>query len=216
VGPAVLRSGVITIRAEATRALADIFRMFDTADAVNEALRDVMPALVAEYGAAAAALAADWYDDVREAAGVRGSFTAIPAEVGDRGVDALIGWGLAPMYGGSGPAAALALLDGGMIRRISDVARETVMGSAVADPQADGWQRFAAGGCAFCQMLAGRGAVYTAATANFASHDKCRCTAAVAFRGEPRPVKPYTPSLRSSTDADRERVRAYLRENPAV
>ena len=31
-------------------------------------------------------------------------------------------------------------------------------------------------GCEFCQMLAGRGAVYSAETADFEAHDKCACT----------------------------------------
>jgi hypothetical protein len=59
-------------------------------------------------------------------------------------------------------------------------------------------------------MLIGRGAVYSEATADFAAHDHCKCSAVPAFDGEPRPVKPFTPSLREATDADRARVREYL------
>ena len=36
----------------------------------------------------------------------------------------------------------------------------------------------ASGGCRFCSMLAGRGEVYRADTARFASHPNCHCTAA--------------------------------------
>ena len=44
------------------------------------------------------------------------------------------------------------------------------------------------------------------------AEDRTRALGAVpAFKGEPRPVKPFTPSARGSTDADRARVHEYLR-----
>jgi hypothetical protein len=60
-------------------------------------------------------------------------------------------------------------------------------------------------------MLIARGAVYTEVTADFASHDHCNCSAVPAFGGQPLAVKPYTPSSKNITDADRARVREYLR-----
>ena len=110
--------------------------------------------------------------------------------------------------------AARNRISGGLQRRIANVARDTVTFSAVEDPGADGWQRVArSGGCAFCRMLAGRGAVYTKSSSDFASHDDCHCVAMVAWKGIERPVKPYTPSAATITDADRARVRAWMASN---
>lgn len=54
-------------------------------------------------------------------------------------------------------------------RRIQNVYREVTEQAAIGDPYSVGWQRIAyAGCCAFCRMLAGRGAVYkTNASASF-------------------------------------------------
>lgn len=54
-------------------------------------------------------------------------------------------------------------------RRIQNVYRDVTEQAAIGDPYSVGWQRIAyAGSCAFCRMLAGRGAVYkTNASASF-------------------------------------------------
>lgn len=206
--PARLRSDIEQVHRLADRDLAALWRQVNDAAQARAALMDVLPALVGTYGQAAATVAAEWYDQARAKAAVRGTFTAIPVEPSDRGAQALAGWATST---GTDLASIQALVAGGLQRRIADAARETVMGSAVADPKATGWQRQTQGGCVFCQMIAGRGSVFSEASADFASHDSCRCVAVPAFEGHPRPVKPYTPSTRTSTDADRARVREYLR-----
>jgi hypothetical protein len=174
----------------------------------------VLPRLVETYGLAAATFAADWYDDLREVKGVAGRFTAIPADVGTEGAEALAGWGVGPLYQVEPDfTAARTLIEGGLQRRIANASRLTVVQSSLADPAAAGWQRVGAGGCAFCQMLISRGSVYSEAGADFASHDHCNCAAVPAFDGQARPVKPYTPSVRKGTDADRARARAWMRTN---
>lgn len=197
-------------------ALADVaalFRQFNAPGPLRDALMDLLPQLYDIYGSAAATLSADWYDEVRETDGVRGRFTAIPAELkADPGTSALVGWGTAPVFQPEPDfAAAQSLVEGGLQRRIADVSRETITASSIADPASDGWMRVGSGECPFCDMLIGRGAVYSEAGADFASHDHCQCTATPAWGGQPRPVKPYTPSPRQSTEADRARVREYLR-----
>ena len=192
----------------ADRDLSALWRMVAQGAAADVALRDLLPAIIEQYGQAGAAMAADWYDDQREKVGAAGRFTAIPVESSDRGAHALIGWALSEAQSDE---ALRALILGGVQRRIADHVRYTVTGSSVADPAAAGWQRVTDGnGCAFCSMLAARGAVYSEATADFASHDDCGCSATVAWRNEPRPVKPFTPSGRNITDADRARVRAWI------
>jgi len=67
--------------------------------------------------------------------------------------------------------------------------RETIVGSVKADPQAVGWARQTDGRpCAFCLMLASRGAVYKEDTVGFQAHDHCGCSAVPVFdRNDPLP-----------------------------
>lgn len=213
--PSELRSGVAELAAVANDDLAALWDQVETAAEARTALADLLPALVDVYGDAAAALAADWYDELRDEKEIRGRFTAIAADTTDRGVHELAGWAVEPLaVNDTDWAAVRTRLYGGLQRRITDVARDTITLSSVADPGADGWQRVArGGGCAFCRMLAGRGAVYTSRTADFSSHDSCHCVATVAWKGMERPVKPYTPSEQTITDADRARVQAWMKAN---
>lgn len=178
--------------------------------AADEALRDLLPAIVREYGALGGAVAAEWYDQQREKVGAKGRFVASPVAADDRGAHALIGWALS---GAKDDVSLQALILGGTQRRVADHVRYTVAGNAVSDPAARGWQRVGVGACkdGFCDMLIARGAVYSEATADFASHDNCKCSAVPAWSDQPTPVKPFTPSLRTASDADRARVREYLR-----
>jgi hypothetical protein len=204
-----LRQGVADLNDLAAHDLSALWREVADAAQAAEALRDILPGLIDAYGSAAAAMAADWYDDLRAKVGVPGSFTAIPADIPDVGAPALIGWASSTA---TDDAAFRSLIEGGMQRRIANFSRLTVMGSSTADPRARGWQRVGEGACrnGFCDMLIARGAVYTEATADFAAHDHCKCQAVPAFGGEPLPVKPYTPSTRRTSDADRATVREWL------
>lgn len=170
-----LRDGVQGLVAYSRRDLEVLWRDARTPAQMEPALRDVLPALVRTYGLAAGALAADWYDEAREEAGVRRTFSAVVPDFGDAGTQALVGWGLATATD-LDPFKSLIL--GGMQRRIANYSRATVAGSAVADPAARGWQRVGGGGCDFCSMLIDRGAVYSESTADFKSHDHCTCGAA--------------------------------------
>lgn len=174
-----LRSDVAALAALAADDLADIWREVETAAAVEAALRDVLPALVDEYGAAAGTIAADWYDDLRDAAGVRGRFTAIPAAIEQTGTQALVGWALTEAQD---MTSLQTLILGGTQRRIANFSRLTVSRSSIEDPQARGWVRVGNPRCDFCRMLIGRGAVYTEATVGFDAHDHCNCAAAPAWR----------------------------------
>lgn len=186
----------------------------DDPQAAQGALADLLAPLLATYGAAAAALAADWYDELRDTDKITGRFRAAPAVLGEQGAAELAGFAVGPLFGVPDRQAAITLAQGGLQRRIADAARQTVMGSALADPRADGWQRVThPEACAFCRMIAGRGAVFRESTADFASHDHCFCTAIPSWTGKPRPVRPYTPSARGTTDADRARAREWIREH---
>jgi hypothetical protein len=207
---ATLRAETARLVQMADRDLARLWRLIAAGAAADEALHDLLPAIVTEYGAVGAAMAAEWYDQQREKVDARRAFTAVPRAADDRGAHALVGWALTEA---TDDASLRTLILGGVQRRVADHVRYTVTDNAIADPAARGWQRVGRGGCTsgFCDMLIARGAVYTEATADFASHDHCQCSAVPAWGGEPLPVKPYTPSVRQATDADRARVREYLR-----
>lgn len=204
-----LRSETDDLVRLADRDLSRLWRLVSDGASAEVALRDLLPAIITDYGALGAALAAEWYDDQREKVGAAGRFLATPVQADDRGAHALIGWALSEA---TDDASLQALILGGTQRRLADHVRYTVAANAVEDRAARGWQRVGSGGCTsgFCDMLIGRGAVYSEATADFAAHDNCRCSAVPAWGGEPLPVKPYTPTLRNVSDADRARVREYI------
>lgn len=177
--PTALRSDLNALDRLASNDLAAMWRQVSTAAQAQQALNDILPALIQTYGAAAATLAADWYDDLRAKSDIRGRFSAIPADIADPGAAALAGWA---QESARDVTTMQALVAGGVQRRIANFARDTIMGSSVSDPRARGWKRTGSGDCDFCQMLIGRGAVYSERTADFRSHDNCQCGAAPSWR----------------------------------
>lgn len=206
-----LRDAVADLSALAAADVRELFRLVTSPLEARDGLQELLPALIDTYGTAASSVAADWYEEAREEAEVAGRFRAIAVDVADSGAEELAGWGVTPLFADEPDwRRSLVLIEGGLERRIANASRDTIRTSSIEDPQADGWQRAGSGACAFCAMLIGRGAVYSERSVDFASHDACRCYAQPAFRGRPRPVRPYTPSERVASDADRARVREYL------
>ncbi|WP_156394513.1 VG15 protein [Rhodococcus sp. Leaf233] len=208
--PTELRRLLVRLSNNAESDLAALWANLDEST-VSEGLFDVVPALVDSYGDAAADVTAEWYDEYRSDLNVSGRFLA-DVRVLDLGAYALAGWGA--KLAERNFDTALPLVSGGVVKRVMNASRETIMSNVDADPRARGWQRQTSpGSCAFCQMLAGRGDVYTALTADFASHDNCKCVCAPAFNGLPAPVRAFTPSARTTNDADRERAKDWMAEN---
>lgn len=197
--PDLLRSRVAGLTALASRDLTILWRKVSDAAQAGVLLNDVLPSLIQTYGEAAAVVAAEWYDDARDKAGVSGRFGGIPAPVRNPGTPGLVAWAGAQA---TDLDTMLPLIIGGVQKRIANASRDTVIGSSLADPRAGGWQRAGNGDCRWCDMLIGRGAVYSEATADFAAHDNCLCTAAPAFNGKPVPVRPYTVSPRRTIDPE--------------
>lgn len=172
-----LREDLAELTGLAANDLGIVWRDLRTAEAAKAALRDVVPQLVEVYGTAAGSLAADWYDDLRDARGVGRRFRAIVPPVPDPGAASLAGYAVGPLYQADPDwVSAQTLAEGGVQRRIANVARATITGSSVQDPSAKGWRRVGVGECKFCQMLLGRGAVYSESTADFQAHDHCGCS----------------------------------------
>lgn len=213
--PTVLRSRIAGLTRLAERDLYALWRQVTTAAQARVALNDVLPALIDTYGQAAALVAAEWYDDARDKADMKGRFRAIPAVVPDAGAPGLVAWAESEA---KDLDTMLPLILGGVTKRIANAGRGTVIGSSVADPVADGWQRLASpGSCGFCRMLAGRGAVYREETVNFGAHDNCLCQSAPAFKGQPRPVDAFRASEKRRSDetraADNARARKWIAEH---
>lgn len=154
---------------------------------VRNLLIQVMPDLVEPYMQASGELAATWYEDLRRAVGARGAFYASAPTVGVQigQANAVARWAVDPLvpketHGVSfdpqtgdeilfvngmtapDPEAVLRRLAGSVHRMIFDSARGVVEGNAARDPVRVGYQRMARGNCcAFCGMLASRGAEYS-------------------------------------------------------
>lgn len=70
------------------------------------------------------------------------------------------------------------LLSGAAVRLMLKGGRDTLVEASKADTKSKGrWARITGGmPCSFCEMLAGRGAVYSETTGDFPAHDFCQCS----------------------------------------
>lgn len=218
-----LRESLLTVTELAVQELAPIWKL--SAPDLTQALFDVVPGIVEKWNITAASVAADWYDNLREDEAIAGHFTAIVPDLGDQGAKSLAGWGAEALKSPveqepvqldhlSPIETARDRVEGGVQKRLVNAANLTVTESSNADPQARGYmRRTRPGACKFCLMVASRGAVYTKASATFACHEHCYCEAVPAWGGKALPVGPYKPSDRPSTQADRDRVRRWIKAN---
>jgi hypothetical protein len=151
--------------------------------------------LVATYGDAVSLAAADWYDGLREQAAAPGRFRARMADPAPAEQAAAVArWAAGPLFGAQpDPAQALQNLSGGVQRLVLQPARETIADSVDRDPADARWARVPSGAttCAFCRLLASRGAVYhseedAGGMAN-SYHNSCDCVPTPVWPGESEP-----------------------------
>jgi hypothetical protein len=159
-----------------------------------------MNAVVEQYSRVSAALAADFYDAQREAAGVPGRFTVPLADPPDpEQTEASLRWAAKDLWPRDPEEATPAQRQPMGVRLdqaekkaeqvaqklVADTGRGTVREAVRLDRQAAAWARTAAlGACSFCKLLATRGAVYKQDTADFRAHDGCHCGVIPVFRGQ--------------------------------
>jgi hypothetical protein len=176
--------------------VARLWAVFDPSDAAGsaEALSGPLRALTVQGRSTSAGLSTGYYGRFRVAEGVPGTFPPVAAApLVDEAVSTslwvtgLVGFKRAVAAGRVPVVAsriAMVGVSGAVSRMALDGGRSVVVGSALADPQASGWARVASGrACAFCAMLASRGPVYSADTADFDAHDHCSCAAEPVFGG---------------------------------
>ena len=155
-----------------SRAVADLRKVWPrlltmSPDKTAEALALVLAEVTDKYGPASAAIAAEWFEEMRDTAGMAGSFRATAASTpSTERLEILARWGVGPLFGASpDPVTALNLVSGGLARQVLSVGRDTLMESIASDPAGPTYARHAsANACAFCAMLATRGPVYTSET----------------------------------------------------
>ena len=214
--PTELRNLLVRLTGDATADLEALWAKLD-ASTVRDGLFDVMPALVGDYGDAASVLSAEWYDEYRSGLNIRGSYAADLSSL-DLGVESLAGWGSSLAV--ADWDSALALITGGLIKRVMNASRDTIMGNTDHDPQSVGWMRVGRPECGWCAMLISRGAVYrTRSTADFAAHDNCKCSCCPAWdRDQITTVRnEFVPSARRRSDdakrADQDRAKRWIETN---
>jgi hypothetical protein len=157
-------------------------------------------AVVDQYAQASAALGADFYDGQRADAGVPGSFAVPVADPPpEEKTEASLRWAVKDVWERDLEQATPAQREPLEVRLVqaekkaelvaqklvADTGRGTVLEAVQRDRQATAWARSAAlGACAFCRLLAARGAVYKRDTVDFRAHDGCHCMTVPVFAGQ--------------------------------
>lgn len=192
------RRAQLRIRAQSLRDYTQLWPIWTgDGESFNLLLTASVP-LVRAYHTLSSSLAAGYFQSFRAAEHVSGTAAprlAVPlAEDLIRGTLHLTGLEMtrdAIAAGASAQAAmrtALVRTSGTTTRLVLAGGRDTLVQSSGEDPKGGGWSRVTGGRtCAFCAMLASRGPVYSAASADFAAHDHCSCAAEPHYDGSEWP-----------------------------
>lgn len=158
----------LTLDSLSTAALADLQALLSGVEGLaperaKAILFEAFPEVFNPYAAASSAVSASFYEEVRDLAGVGGSFAAETLDTveADRW-GALVGAGTQPRMLEQGASNLMfTFLSGGLTSILSTMAADTIYGNAQKDPVTTRFQRVPkAGCCGFCGMLASRGADY--------------------------------------------------------
>ena len=191
---AILRQAQNDVVTLALREIRSFWRTldFDNPVAAVLALEEFLPVVVQEYGELGATAAADFYEELREASpAARKAYNALLAEPPNvEQIRKSAKWTAGPLFKQTAeghlflpapePEKALARVIDITDRFIKQQARDTVTLNVERDPARARFARVPSGAttCAFCMMLAGRGAVYASGrSAGYASqyHGHCDC-----------------------------------------
>ena len=159
----------LTLDSLSTAALADLRALLASLEDLSPErskaiLFEAFPEVFNPYAAASSDVSASFYEEVRDLAGVKGSFAAETLDEVDAGRwNALVGAGTAPRMLEQGASNLMfTFLSGGLTSILSTMAADTIYGNAQKDPVTTRFQRVPkAGCCGFCGMLASRGAAYS-------------------------------------------------------
>lgn len=164
---------------------------------VSAQLQLVIPDLVGDYGDMAATLAADFYEEVTADYGLPYTTARLAPPVPAGQAQATTRWALGPLFSAEQSyTQALNLLIAGAHRLSLQPGRDTIAQNSQRVGLAYARVPGGAEPCAFCLVLASRGAVYgSAQAARYAKdgtryHDDCRC-APVPMRSDADMPKGY-------------------------
>lgn len=179
------------IRTLALKDLSAVWAQIVTEDpnVLRDRLIVVMGELVAKWGEVAATVAADYYEQLREQS-IGGIYQAdLAATVKAPRIDAATRWALGPVFQRTpDPTDALSRA-GQVVDRMSiEQGNRTIYQNVRADPAKPRFARVPHGStCAWCLILASRGAVYRTDESAAHSHAKCDCRPTPFWDGDPYP-----------------------------
>lgn len=195
-------------------------------DGFRSGIFGTVPLIVNEYAPAAAVLALDWFEEIRQEAAPGGLYVPTPRlNVTDDDISAMLAANTNTLLdvesdittGFEGLLAdAASGIEAGVQKQVASGFWDTTTENANDDPRARGWQRFARpDACKFCKMLASRGAVYRASTARFAAHTTCHCVAGPSYdQNAPlASAEQYLGSKSRRSPAESAALRKYLNKN---
>ena len=131
--------------------------------AFRDALLATYPDLIRPYMGAASEVAGQWYTELRVSAGHRGRFAVVQPAPSQAQLEAGVRYSLSPLFQPDKfiGSDVLSMLAGFSQKMIANSGRDTIADTAFGDPVRVGYARVPrAGCCAFCGLLASRGAVY--------------------------------------------------------
>jgi hypothetical protein len=163
----------LTLNSLSTAALGDLRALLVEvegmdSDRAKRVLFQAFPALFDPYAVASSEVSASFYEEVRAAANVSGSFTAEAMDgVETQRWNGLVGAGTQPRMLEQGAANLMfQFLAGGLTSILTAAAADTIYGNAQKERVSVGFQRVPKPGCCgFCGMLASRGAAYSSEAA---------------------------------------------------
>lgn len=160
--------------------LEAIWGRLDLSDprAVSHDLQLIVPDIVAEYGDISATLAADYFDEVTADYDLRTHAATLAPTAPAEQTKAVTRWGVGPLFSAEPQyLAALAMIQEGIHRLVLQAGRDTIETNVRRTKLV--YARIPSGRepCAFCLVLASRGAVYGSreAAGGDKYHTKCRC-----------------------------------------
>lgn len=195
--------------------------------AVRVAAQAFMRELLATYGPISATVAADYYDEIREASTARGRYAArLVDALSEEQLDANVRYAVGPLFGAQPDSAkALALLASSAQRLVQEYGRQTLISAADNDPARPRFARVPHGKpCAFCRLVASRGAIYLSSQSAgelTKFHDDCDCQIVASFAADDLPYDPealYSEYLAARGDDffDTKAILARMREQQGI
>lgn len=167
--------------------------------ALSGPLADLLAEVIDEFATISAALAADFYDDLRLEADLPDAYTPTLADLPPfPQVEASARWASTGAW--VDEAKALSDSSAFMQRMVANADRDTIDLNVARDPAAPRYARHAsANACAFCALNATRGPVFRSeAGAASKYHDHCRCIAVPVWDRRGYEEAPYVADWREA------------------